>query len=132
MLTVKKTAPNRIDIELDGGLDDEMMRTALEVLISESEDVQGGKMLYVVKEFAVPQLGAIFVELQFLPKLFGLLGKFDRCAFVSDDSWLRTAAEIEGAIFPGIEIKSFQPTAMAEAEAWLASLVCSSCGKNNQ
>lgn len=121
MLMVKKTAPNRIDIELDGGLDDEMMRTALEVLIDESKDIESGQMMFVVKDFSLPTLGAMFVEVQFLPKLFALLGRFDRCAFISDESWLRTAAEVEGAVFPGIDIESFRPDAIADAEAWLAS-----------
>lgn len=120
MLTVKRKAANRIDIELDGGLDDEMMRVGLEVLVEESRSIKDGLMLYVVQNFSLPTLGAMFVEMQFLPELFALLGRFDRCAFVSDESWLRTAAEIEGAVFPGIEIKSFGPEAITDAEAWLA------------
>ena len=121
MLTVTKTAPNRVDIALSGSLDAETMRAALDDLIAKSEDVTKGRMLYTITEFSWPSLGALGVELQRLPKLFGLLGKFDRCAVLSDESWLRTAAEIEGALFPGLEIKSFPLKDADAAEAWLAA-----------
>ena len=121
MLTVTKPTPNRVDIEFSGTLDAETMRVALDDLIAKSEDVTIGRMLYTITEFSLPSLGAIGVELQRLPKLFGLLGKFDRCAVLSDANWLRTAAEIEGALFPGIEIKSFELQEVEDAEAWLAA-----------
>lgn len=120
MLTITKPTPNRIDIEFRGALDAETMRTALDDLIEKSEGVTNGRMLYKVPEFSMPTLGAISVELKRLPKLFGLLSKFDRCAVLSDASWIRTAAEIEGALFPGIQIKSFELDDAEAAEAWLA------------
>ena len=121
MLTVTKPAPNRIDIELKGALDADTMATALDDLISKSEDVTNGRMLYTIPEFSLPTLGAIAVELRRVPKLFGLLEKFDRCAVLTDASWIRTAAEIEGALFPGIEIKSFELDETDAAERWLAA-----------
>ena len=121
MLTVTKPSETRIDIELSGAVDAETMRVALEDLITKSEDVTDGRVLYTITDFSMPSLGAIGVELQLLPKLFGLLGKFKRWAVISDASWLRTAAEIEGALIPGIEIKSFELDQTDEAEAWLAS-----------
>ena len=120
MLTITKPAPNRVDIELDGELDASIMRQALDDLIAKSEGVSQGRMLYRIGEFHMPTLGAIGVELSRLPKLFGLLGKFDRCAVVSDAAWIRKAAEIEGALFPGLAIKSFEPGQEDVAETWLA------------
>ncbi len=120
MLKITKPSANRVDIVLKGTLDAETMAAALDDLIAKSADVSGGRMLYTVTDFSLPTLGALGVELQRLPKLFALLGKFDRCAVLSDTAWLRTAAEIEGAVIPGIEIKSFEPQEAAAAEAWLA------------
>lgn len=120
MLSVSKPAPNRVDIELSGILDAELMASGLDDLIEKSEGVTNGKMLYRIPEFSMPTVSALAVELQRLPKLFGLLGKFDRCAVLSDAAWLRTAAEIEGALIPGIKIKSFELYETAAAEAWLA------------
>lgn len=121
MLTVTKPAPNRVDIELKGTLNAETMQDGLEDLIAKSEDVTNGRMIYRITEFSLPTIGAIAVEVRLLPKLFGLLGKYDRCAVLSDAGWVRRAAEIEGALFPGIAIKSFELAKTEEAEAWLAA-----------
>ena len=119
MLKVTKISPNRVDIELDGSLDADSMRDGLDALIEQSEGVENGLMLYTISEFAMPSAGAIVVEFSRMPKLFGLIGKFDRCAVLSDAAWLRTAAEIEGAVIPGLAIKAFEPGEKEAAEAWL-------------
>ena len=119
MLAVTKTAPDRVDIQLTGQLDSETMERGLTELLSASEGVEHGRMLYTITSFAMPTFGALGVEMRFLPKLFGLLGKFDRCAVVSDADWLRTAAEIEGVLIPGLQIKAFMPSEHDDAEAWL-------------
>ncbi|GAA6207034.1 hypothetical protein NBRC116601_03270 [Cognatishimia sp. WU-CL00825] len=121
MLKITKKSPNRVDIELFGTLNTDDMRLGLDELIEVSADVNNGKMLYTITDFTMPTLGAIGVEFTRLSKLFGLLGKFDKCAVLSDASWVRTAAEIEGAVFPGIEIRSFHLNDTIAAEAWLAT-----------
>ena len=120
MLNVTMPAANRVDIELSGTLDAETMRQGLDDLVAKSEGVIHGRMLYRITDFSFPSLGALGVELQRLPKLFGLLGKFDRCAVLSDEPWLRSAAEIEGKLFPGIEIRAFPLDQKTAAEAWLS------------
>lgn len=119
MLNVSKISANRVDIELSGTLDASEMRTALDHLIRESEGVSNGKMLYTISDFAMPTLGAMAVEVYRMPKLFGLLGKFEKCAVLCDTSWIRTAAEIEGAVFRFLDIKSFTLGESQAAEAWL-------------
>lgn len=120
MLKVTRVSPNRVDIELTGRLDAEAMRTGLDDLIEQSEDIANGLMLYTITEFAMPSAGAFAVEFGRLPKLFGLIGKFDRCAVLTDTAWLRTAAEIEGALIPGLEVRGFELGQNDAAEAWLA------------
>ncbi|MBX7514235.1 STAS/SEC14 domain-containing protein [Qipengyuania sp. GH38] len=119
MLTITKPSADRVDITLDGKIDADIMRTALDDLIAKSDGVKDGKMLYRIINFELPTLSAIAVEFTRLPKLFGLLGAFDKCAVLSDSDWLRKAAEIEGALFPGIEIKSFGLDQQDVAEEWL-------------
>ncbi|WP_238840962.1 STAS/SEC14 domain-containing protein [Roseobacter cerasinus] len=108
-----------MDIELSGALDKELMRAGLNEVIEKSMDISDGKLLYVISDFEFPTIGALAVELSQLPELFGLLGKFDKCAVVTDVSWLRTAAEIKGAVIPSFQIKSFQLSDMVAAERWL-------------
>ena len=52
----------------------------------------------------------------------GLLSKvhlFDRAAIVTDTKWLSIAAEFEGALLPGLEVKAFASDAIDEANEWL-------------
>ena len=119
MLTITKPEANRIDIELSGRVSSDEMAQGLDDLLEKSQDVNSGVMLYRISSFAFPDLAAIAVEMARLPKLFGLLGRFDRCAVLSDAAWIRTTAEVEGALFPGIDIKGFDLGDEQTAEAWL-------------
>lgn len=110
LLNVSKTAPNRLDILLSGSLDADSMRDGLDALIAQAQDVTAGRMLYTILDFSMPTLGAVRVEIGRIPKLFGVISRFEKCAVLSDQGWLRKAAEIEGALFPGLEIKSFTTT----------------------
>lgn len=119
MLKVSKPTADRLDIELAGLLNAESMDKALTSLIEQSQDITDGKMLYTISDFEMPTLGALAVELQHMPKLFGLLGKFRKCAVLSDAGWIRTFAELEGAVIPNLEIKSFTLASRQAAEKWL-------------
>ncbi len=77
-------------------------------------------MLYRVTQLSMPTPGAIMVELRRLPQLFSMIGRFKKCAVVSDKSWIRTAGELEGLLIPGLEIKSFELEHFDAAEDWLA------------
>ncbi len=119
MLTVSKPKANRVNLELNGGVDANIMTAGLEELFRLSEDVEKGTLLYTITDFDLPTLGAIGAEILELPKMFQLLGKYEKMAVLSDHSWIRTAAELEGAIIPHLEIKSFHLDEASAAEAWL-------------
>lgn len=123
MLTITEVSPNRLNIDLSGALDADAMREGLDQLVEAAKDMTDGKMLYTINDFELPTLGALAVELQQMPRLFGLLKKINKCAVLSDASWIRTAAEIEGAVIPGLEIKSFALADAAAAEIWLGGTV---------
>ena len=120
MLTVKPNGPNRIDLELDGQLDSDDMAIALDALLKAAEGIENGTMLYRIHDFQLPTLAAIGVELSRLPALFGLIGKFKRCAVLADENWLKAIGELEGGLIPGLEIKGFDLNNEVIAEAWLA------------
>lgn len=121
MLRITKPAADRLDIDLEGMLDAEQMREALDDLLHHAADINAGRMLYTIHDFAMPTLGAFAVEFGYLPKLFGMIGRIDRCAVLTDTAWLRTAAEVEGALIPGLTIKAFGLDERDAAEAWLAA-----------
>ena len=120
MFSVTQNGPNRVDIVLDGKLDSDAMKVALDELAETTKDVKNGRMLYRIKDFQLPTLGAMAIEFARLPSMFGLIGKFDRAAVLADQTWLQKISELEGALIPGLEIKAFNLDQEAEAEAWLA------------
>jgi hypothetical protein len=120
MLIVKPIGPNRIDLELNGQLDSDDMAVALDALVKAAEGIENGRMLYRITNFQMPTLAALGVELSRLPALFGLIGKFERCAVLADENWLKAIGELEGILIPGLEIKGFDLNNESIAEAWLA------------
>ncbi|MBT5230945.1 MAG: STAS/SEC14 domain-containing protein, partial [Methylococcales bacterium] len=90
-------------------------------LISKSDNIENGKMLYKFFDFHLPSLGAIGVEFSRLPAMFRLMRKFDRVAVLTDKAWLQKASELEGALYPGLDIKAFNHDQKTDAEAWLSS-----------
>ncbi len=121
MFSVVQKGVNRVDIELRGKLDSEEMRIALDELVKKSENIKNGRMLYEIVDFHIPSLGAIVIELTRLPVMLGLMKKFERVALLTDASWLKKAGELEGLLFPGLEIKAFSRVQRSEAEDWLAA-----------
>ncbi len=121
MLKVTLNGTNRLDIELSGKLNSDAMKAALDELVNKSENIENGKMLYDVVEFHLPSLGAIGIELSRFPSMFKLMKKFDRVAVLTDKTWLKKTSEIEGFLFPGMEIKAFNRDQREEAESWLES-----------
>lgn len=121
MFKIARQGPNRLDIEMSGRLDAEGMRKALDELISQSEGIEHGQMLYDIVDYHLPSLEAIVIEFARLPSMFKWMMKFDRAAVLSDETWLKKVSEIEGVLFPGLEIKAFGRDQKQEAEAWLAS-----------
>ena len=120
MFTVKTNGPNRVDIEFSGKLDSDEMKAALDELAVKTEGVEHGRMIYRVGDFKLPTISAMVIEFSRLPSMFGLIRKFDRCAVLADQAWLKTISELEGALIPGLEIKGFALDEEAAAEAWLA------------
>lgn len=121
MFKVTRVDENRLDIEMSGKLDSVKMGEALDEFVSKAEGIENGKMLYDVVDYHLPSLGAITLEFSRLPSMLRVVRKFDRAAVLTDKAWLKTISEIEGALYPGLEIKAFSREQKAEAEAWLSS-----------
>ena len=121
MFKVIQNGMNRLDLEMSGKLDAEEMKIALDELVSKSENIENGKMLYDVVDYHLPSLGAIGIEFSRLPSMFGLIKKFDRAAVLTDKIWIQKVSELKGLFYPNLEIKAFTRDQKEEAEAWLSS-----------
>jgi len=120
MFKVTKNGANRLDVEVSGKLNRDEMKSALDDLIQKSQGIEHGGIFYRIGELDFPSLGALAIELQRIPQLLRFIRRFDRVAVVSGTGWVRKAGEIEGALMPGLQVKSFDLNQEREAEAWLA------------
>ena len=118
-MKIEKTGPQRVELHLQGKLTAESMRQLLEDFIAVSDGIEDGTLLYVIEDFEMPSARALAVEMRYLPKLFSLIGRYKKCAVLSDVGWIRTVAVLEGKLIPGLEIQDFAPDERDEAEAWL-------------
>jgi hypothetical protein len=120
MFRIERTADNRVDIVMSGRLDDDSMRKALDEIAAKTGDIENGKMLYEVIDFHLPTLSAIRIEFARLPSMLGLMKRFDRAAVLTDKRWLQKISEIEGWLFPNLQIRGFARDDRHKAEEWLS------------
>ncbi|MFD2157505.1 STAS/SEC14 domain-containing protein [Rubritalea tangerina] len=119
MVKITTRGNDRVDILIDGKIDADEMRRVVDDIEAELVHVEDAKVLYEFVNFEFPTLGAMAVKLAELPKMLRILKKFSRVALLVDREWMRMAAEFEGDLIPGLEIKGFELGATEEAEAWL-------------
>jgi hypothetical protein len=96
------------------------MEAGLDAFLAAAEPLERFDVLYLVRDLRVPTLGAIRVELTRFGRLWRLLRRFGRVALVADQAWVRNVAKVEGAVIPGLTIRTFEPDEEAEARSWLA------------
>ena len=119
MFEVKRMGSNRLDMMLDGSLNSDDMRVALDALEREAAGIEHGRMLYDVVNFQLPSLNAILIEFSRLPGMLKLIGRFERAAVLTDETWLGKLGELEGKLIPHLEIRAFSRDQRDQAEAWL-------------
>ena len=121
MFKVTRVNEYRLDIKMSGKLNSEQMEKALDELVIKSEGIENGSMLYDVVDYHLPSLRAIVIEFSRLPSMLRFIKKFKRAAVLTDKTWLKKVSEIEGVLYPGLEIKAFSRGQKVEAETWLSS-----------
>ncbi|MGB0497957.1 MAG: STAS/SEC14 domain-containing protein [Rubricella sp.] len=107
-----------ITMVIEGQIDAQIMRAALEQFLEMAEGLENGRLLALARDVHWPTGGALGVELVFLPRLFSALAKLDRIAVVSEEDWIRRVAEIEGHLLPHADVETFEDE--AAARDWLA------------
>src|SRR5690606_13047391 len=110
---------DRLGLDIAGRVHRDGMRSGLRALFTQAQGIHGGQLLMRIGELQMTTAGAIGVELAKLTELVRLTRQFDRCGVISSKDWIRKMGEIEGAIIPGLEVRSFRPEREADALAWL-------------
>ncbi len=107
MLNIYLKEPNMVGVDLDGSIDAAEMAVGLDALIELCDGMEGGGMFYRITDFQMPTLNALAVEFRKLPQLFRLVRSIDKAAVLTNQGWIKTVSELEGALIPGLEIKAF-------------------------
>lgn len=121
MLDIYIKEPNMIGLTIDGKIDSATMEKGLTDLVELSKDVENGTLFYKISNFEMPTLAALGVEFTKLPALFSMIRKYRKCAVLTDQNWIAKASVIEGALIPGLTIKTFAPDQEEAALAFLKS-----------
>ena len=121
MFTIKENPDKIVELTIDGEIDTHAMKIGLDQLLEIFENRKHGRLFYRIVNFKMPGLSALMVEFNRLPRLMSLIGKIDRAAVVTDENWIAKAARIEGALIPGLEIRTFTLEEEDAAFAYLQS-----------
>lgn len=63
------------------------MKIAIDELVTKPENIENGKILYVVIDFHLPMLSVIGIDFSRLPSMLGLMKKFNLAAVLTDKKW---------------------------------------------
>ena len=119
MFVLKVTGSNRVDMEFSDKIDSEGMRQILDEFEEKLEGMDNVRMLYRIENFQMPTFGAMMVKMGEMPSLLKLLKRFDKIGILADKTWIQKVADLEGCLFPGLDIKGFDLDRRGDAEAWL-------------
>lgn len=119
MFIVSNNGQDRLEIEITGKVDSDEMKQGLNRLITESQQIEHGMMCFRIYDLAFPTIGAIAVEISLIPSLLKCIKQYKKAAVLSDKKWIRKISELEGALYPNLEIKAFELNEIEKAETWL-------------
>ena len=108
-----------VHLTISGRIEPQEMQAGLEAFLACLEDGKKTHFLYTITDFEFPPMTSIGVEFSYIPLLLQSLSKIGKVAVVADQAWLRTAAEVEGKLIPGLTIQSYEPDQAQAAETWL-------------
>jgi len=108
-----------VRLTISGKITPEEMQAGLEAFLGSLEDGKKTNFLYTISDIEFPAIGALGVEFSYIPLLLTSLSKIGKVAVIADQAWLRTAAEVEGKVIPGLTVRSFELGAPGDAEKWL-------------
>ena len=108
-------------LTIRGRIEEAQMRDGLDDFLAVVESAPKTDFLYTITDFQLPEFQALLVAFGYIPRLLMSLPKIGKVAVVADAAWLRKAAEIEGAVIPGLTIETFALDEAEQAEDWLTA-----------
>lgn len=91
---------------------------AIEAALDEADQIG---MYVEIVDLGGFTLDALVKDITLGFKQIGQLRRFPRVAVVTDSRWIAAAAEIEGKVLPGVEVRAFPTEEDGAAMAWLTA-----------
>ncbi|WP_371396108.1 STAS/SEC14 domain-containing protein [Fretibacter rubidus] len=102
-----------------GKMSDEDMKEALNWFDTVTEEHGDVQLCVDIAKMDFPSLKAVKQSFVRLGDMLRYPNDIDKCAVLTDSSFLRSTAEVEGAVIPDLEIQAYDMEALPQAVNWL-------------
>ena len=117
MIDIHQPAPDRLDLVVRGTLDEHALQGAAVEL--EAKLAAGTALLLDLRELDDVTAKGLARDAVEGMRLAGRLARCRRIAVVAAEAWLRAASRVDGALLPGVEVRTFGTGQIEEARGWL-------------
>lgn len=102
-----------------GKISEADMATALDWLKAQAKIHAEFNLCIEMDKLEFPSLDAFKEEFGRLGEVFKMAKSMKKCALISGSGFVRTFAKVEGALWPGLEIRAYERDERNEAIDWL-------------
>lgn len=114
-----KLEDNVAYMTVSGKLTDDDLEMTLDWIETVSEKAKGANLCVDMAKMDFPDLKAVKDSFVRLGHVLRYDNGFKKCAVLTDSPFLRSTAEIEGAVIPNLTIQAYQLEALPQAVNWL-------------
>lgn len=111
-----------VQMSVNGPMSSETVQSSFEWIKNAQSEIATNDNLQICVEMQADNFSDLAEASQQFRRVGEVLRRaheIDRCALITDSTWIRNSAKIEGAVIPGLELMAFAPDESETAEKWL-------------
>ena len=114
-------APHVVAFRLEGQITADDVGRAIRLIETRLQEHEPVSLIIEVGDVKAVTVAAMVEDLRHGLGQIRHLGRYHRVALVAAQGWLRAAAQVEGAVLPGVEVRAFTPAEQIDATAWASA-----------
>ena len=114
-------APHVVAFRLEGQITADDVGRAIRLIEARLQEHEPVSLIIEVGDVKAVTVAAMVEDLRHGLGQIRHLGRYHRVALVAAQGWLRAAAQVEGAVLPGVEVRTFTPAEQIDATAWASA-----------
>ncbi|WP_158215805.1 STAS/SEC14 domain-containing protein [Notoacmeibacter marinus] len=118
-ITIETLAPGVCHLTIDGRIEKSDIRMAMAAITAAKDESERINILVDVRGFAGFEMAALIEDLRQGFRELRDLSRYDRVAVVTEKSWMEWAAKTEGALLPGVSVRTFRSEEMDRARRYV-------------